>query len=330
MVKAPTVRDSLFKSLMALVLGGCLALGARSVAAADTAPALNRLADLLGEHHYHQVLRQTNALLNLNHAGRARQGIDRYQLMQFKGEALLRLKLFDAAADAYTSVARFASTVRQARIARATAALISQSIAGYYAPRRRSDHGLGPVRINILPLSLRKQAMRAFYRDQWALLKPRIAAALQRSGLRPLLRLFTALRLAVDAETAAGRKSTKTGDNPDVSLHVSDPAAAAVDSCTQRIDRLTSRGLKTMKTRINAIITSSNTLIFFRHRTGRRGVTQPEVNDLQNMIQTCRDILLMIKRFQRVFPDFPTDCAQLRHLKSKALQVETLAHNTLP
>lgn len=322
------VRLGANRCLLMLILAGWLAIGTSWVAGvAEASPTLTRLANLLGEHHYHQALSQATALLNLSHGGRVRKGVSRYELLEVKGEALLGLKLFDSAADTYRSMAKLAPTIREARIDRATADLISRSVAGYYAPQHRTDHGLGPVRINILPISSRRDAMRAFYKDQWTTLKPRVAAALQRSELGPLLRLFVPLRRAVDAQTAAKPKATQATDD---SLQVSDSAESAVDSSTERIVILTTRGLESMDTRIKAIITSSNTLIFFRRRTAPRGVTQPEVNELRNMIQTCRDILAMIQRFERVFPDFPKDCATLRHLKSKTLHAEHLAQNTLP
>ncbi len=316
------------RCVLMLILAGGLAIGTSwSNGIADASPASVRLADLLNSHHYHQALSQASALLNLSHSARVHQGVSRYELLQVKGEALLRLKLFDAATDTYRSMAKLAPSVRQTRIDRATAALIDHSIAGYYTPQHRSEHGLGPMRINILPAGSRRQAMRAFYRDQWTILKPRLKAALHRSELGPLLRLFLPLRQAVDMETAASRKAV---DNDSDSLRASRPAQAAVDSSTDRIVQLTSRGLKSMDSRIQAIVTSSHTLIFFRHRTAPRGVTQPEANELQNMIQTCQDILTMIKRFSRTFPDFSTDCAQLRRLKGKTLHVEHLAQNTLP
>ena len=314
--------------LLMLILVGWLAIGTFWAAGVvEASPTWNRLTDLLGEHHYHQALSQATALLNLSHRGRVSKGVSRYDLLEVKGEALLGLKLFDSAVDTYRSMATLAPTIREARIARATADLISRSVAGYYAPQHRTENGLGPVRIDIVPRSSRQEAIRAFYHDQWVRLKPRITAALQRSELGPLLRLFVPLRRAVDAESAAKPKTTHATDD---SLQVSDPAEAAVDSSTDRIVVLTTRGLRRMEGRIKAIVTSSNTLIFFRRRTAPRGVTQPQVNELQNMIQTCRDILAMIAHFKQVFPDFPKDCSALRHLKSRTLHVEHLAQNTLP
>ncbi len=174
--------------------------------------ALQNLNQLLDHHHDHQALQKASTLLNLNRQAFRRQGLNRYDSLRVRVESRLRLKWFSPAIRAYRATAKAAHNTSDGRVASATADLITHSVAGCYVPRSRRPVSLySAARIGICGTASRLRAMRAFSQVQWKTLQPRIAAAQKPSGLDTTIRLFAALRIAVDVQTAAQPATTEHG-----------------------------------------------------------------------------------------------------------------------
>ena len=170
----------------------------------------------------------------------------------------------------------------------------------------------------------------AAHRDQWKTLQPRIAAAQKASGLDTTIRLFAALRIAVDVQTAAQPATTQHG----AAIGQKMPAVAALDAISQRLVSRIQTACRAMQANINTINRLANskiTRIINRRRVMvRLGVTPVQADQLHNIIQTCRDIQVLASRFTRMFPDFPKECDLLKQLNDSALQIRRSAQSNLP
>ncbi|MHB1234014.1 MAG: hypothetical protein ACYCZQ_15730 [Burkholderiales bacterium] len=293
--------------------------------------ALQNLNQLLDHHHDHQALQKASTLLNLNRQALRKQGLNRYNLLRIRAESLLGLKLFSPAIRAYRAAANAAHNTSDGRVARATADLIAHSVAGYYVPPSRRPASLhSAARIAIFGAASRLRAMRAFSQDQWKTLQPRIAAAQKASGLDTTIRLFAALRIAVDVQTAAQPATTQHG----AAIGQKMPAVAALDAISQRLVSRIQTACRAMQANINTINRLANskiTRIINRRRVMvRLGVTPVQADQLHNIIQTCRDIQVLASRFTRMFPDFPKECDLLKQLNDSALQIRRSAQSNLP
>ena len=288
--------------------------------AADS-PALNQLDNLLGHRHYHQALHTATMWLNLNDQALRQKHLTRYQLRTIRARALLELSLFSPAIGGYRAAAAVAPNIPDARNSRAMAALISHSAGGIYIHRIHHGRSVTLRRISILPQAARRRAMRALAEDEWTTLHPRIIRALRAASINASLRILPALRSAVDLQSAAasvpeGARRGKPAEPP---------AQAAVSAVSHHLVVRITGGLGAMRSTVNRIRQLADAKVRFGKMMRPRGLTAAQRDTLRGIMDTCTRVPRAIRKFVRLFPDFPKDVAALKALNGQAHQVESAA-----
>jgi hypothetical protein len=191
------------------VSGVFVALGFGPPVALSSAAVSTDDQTMFDQQRYQPLLAQLNQEL----ASKKTAAADRFDLLQLKGEALLRTKATAGAADAFTAAAAVGPDDNSIAIAKVTASLIKHSIGTKYQPKAKAQgsKGLAPA-IDIVDATSRKAAFVAFFADLLATLQPQVDRAQSATSLSPIMTLAKQVGDARNVEVAATGSDAQSKD----------------------------------------------------------------------------------------------------------------------
>jgi hypothetical protein len=274
--------------MMIIGLTATLCLAAATLAAPGaTSDAITEAHKTFNSGDYRQTLREISKGLSLT----APESVsdEKYQLLMFRGESLLRIGQWSLASDAFAAATNTAPDIREAATAKASAVLIRLSNGPLYQP----TGGTGEP-IPIVPPDLRKYAMRTAFTD----LRERHMAANQKAlegdTLPPMLELVPPLGDMFVLEIASQGQATQTTG---ILCAFGEHARSLMDAELRRARR-----------RVASLDELANSLIdadrIWGSRLDRRGLRSPERADLQELREYAgriRDAALHGRRIVRSF-----------------------------
>jgi hypothetical protein len=234
---------------------------------------------------YPETLRIVGRVLALK--GRAAEGIDRYEVLMLRADAQLHTKAQANALQALDEAAKLAVATeddKRAADARALAVLVRRSRQMHFTPKV-SPQGKtrGPINpIDIADPKQRPDALAALYAEEKVLVKSKVVAAEKARTLPPVA---TALKVVLplrDLELAANGGDSETRET--------------IKQLVDRVHTLMAKSLDDMTKRVIHISQRASELINVPLANGgflsqRRGLDRQDKTELQNVIETCKQIV---------------------------------------
>jgi hypothetical protein len=284
---------------------------AGTASTAPSSPSSADLHELYKQGNYPELLQQLRIVL----AQKDQSGVDRFDLLELKGEALLRTKSDAEAADAFGDAAKATKDKDQASLARATDELLRQSHSETYTPKTAGKTGTPSSQpaaaIDLIQPSSRKHAFAALFDDEMTTKSHQVDAVKKATTLPPILSIAPTLQTLQDLEHAGTGSTTKSGE---MTKSVGDRARELIEGATKklstRIDELEKKSGQTEEGKGRS------------HYTRRRGLNSGEIDELHEMGPTCDEITAACKQLTQALGsaggDFSAAESQAASVKSRA------------
>ena len=234
----------------------------------------------------HQLFDQGNytealAQLRLALAQKEQPGDDRFDLLQLKGETLLRTKSDTGAADAFGAAAKIANSDEQGSPARAMEYLLRRTHDEMYTPKSQIHSGATTQpAISVIEKESRKQAFAALLTDELAAKSHQIDSAKKATTLPPILEIAPTVGSLQDVERAATGSTEKTGDMAkDVGDRARELITTAINKMTTELNGL---GRKAVPNSGHVKGTGNNE---------RHPLTPAEIQEVSTISSTCDQIV---------------------------------------
>jgi hypothetical protein len=259
---------------------------AQAVDADNAPPSVADLRKLLDDGKPADVLKHVSRLLSLR--GKAAQPYDRSELLTLKGEAHLRLRASDAAAQAFHQAAEATDDREKQATARATEQLIRRSRNLAYTPRKVPKGGR-PDPIDLLDPDQRRAALQAMFADDFADVAPKVAAAKDAKTLPPRLKAIQAVRELATIELAAtGSADQVNGIVEDLKRGTKDLMDRVMERTTKRVDQITA--MANDVERVRQVVPGIGGYSDVQISERRRGLRRQDVGDLKQLADACDEV----------------------------------------
>jgi hypothetical protein len=257
----------------------------------DPLPTVETVQKALKDNDAPEALKQVNRLLSLR--GKAAEGLDKYELLKFKGEAHLRLKASEAAAASFRQAAAATDDPQQQALAKATEALIKKSRQLAYTPKKVAK-GDKAEPIDVVEPDSRAKAMAALFVDEVGPLLPKVDAAKKATSVAPMIRLMQAARDVEYLERAANGSADQVGGIVETLAEQGRTMLSKViERATKRVDRITT--LSNEMEQVAQVVPLSNGGYQRVLIPKRRGIKNDDVTELKGIIDALDEVVAQAK-----------------------------------
>jgi hypothetical protein len=254
-------------------------------------PTVESVQKALKDNDAPEALKQVNRLLSLR--GKAAEGLDKYELLKFKGEAHLRLKASEAAAASFRQAAAATDDPQQQALAKATEALIKKSRQLAYTPKKVAK-GDKAEPIDVVEPDSRAKAMAALFVDEVGPLLPKVDAAKKATSVAPMIRLMQAARDVEFLERAANGSADQVGGIVETLAEQGRTMLSKViERATKRVDRITT--LSNEMEQVAQVVPLSNGGYQRVLIPKRRGIKNDDVTELKGIIDALDEVVAQAK-----------------------------------
>lgn len=295
-------------------------------AAESTGDSPDQLKQLFDSGKYTELLPKLNRALALK--GPAAAQYQRYDLLDMKGESLLRMHSSGPAALAFMEAATVAEKPEDAAIATATAALIKQSSGLKYTPQTRADKSTSrPAPIDIVDPESRKEAFAAFSTDLFTKAKPRVDAASHAQTLAQVIRAAQGLGDLRPVEVAATGSDTQSKQMlGDLGTKASQLIDGALDQMAARVTAIGEQAKRKPGTAGENALGGGNAKPNGQpYQAPAPGLTMAEVEELHRIIGNATQLGMAAKNMSATFGE----SGDFKDAVTKAETIITDAHKVL-
>jgi len=297
-------------SVVAFIL--CVAAPVIGATSSPPAPTTQEMQGLLDSGQYNDVLRDVAHALALG--GREGQAYEKYDLLILRGETQLRLKQSAPAALAFKQATGQTVDMQKAAVASAMDLLIRRSPQFQYTPRKVAT-GVKPAPIPITDPQNRKLALAALYDDELAAAGEALAEGKKAVSLPQI----AAAVKAIQSHSLVALDRTVHGNVDDIQRATGDLKARTKDLITKALDQM-SKQTKEIADHADQMNRIPSMRAGQPDTMQRRGLQGSDRQNLQGIVQGCKQIAGAARELMGALSDTPADADTLVQQANDVLQ----------